>query len=127
MAWEAEIRAFRRDFLEYGGSLDGSGSLRRFEAPRDWIDQAEALKREETTPPGMVPMTQYIYVREADRQIVGLIQIRRRFNEFLEKYGGHIGCSVCPASGERAMQRRCCGSSCRNEGPWASAGSWSAA
>lgn len=97
MAWDAEIRAFRRDFLECGGSLDGCGSLRRFEDPRDWIDQAEALKREETTPPGMVPMTQYIYVREADRKIVGLIQIRRRLNEFLEKYGGHVGYSVCPS------------------------------
>ena len=97
MAWDAEIQAYRREFLEQEGSLDGCGSLRRFANTRDWIDQVEALKREETTPPGMVPMTQYIYVREADRKIVGLIQIRRRFNEFLEKYGGHIGYSVCPS------------------------------
>ena len=27
--------------------------------------------------------------------MVGAIQVRHRFNEFLEKYAGHIGYSVC--------------------------------
>ena len=97
LAWDAEIQAFRRDFLKHGGSMDGCGSLRRFDNTRDWIDQVEALKRPETTPPELVPMTQYIFVREADGKIVGVIQIRHRFNAFLEKYAGHIGYSVCPS------------------------------
>ncbi len=42
-------------------------------------------------------MTQYIYVRESDNKIVGVIQIRHYFNDFLEKYAGHIGYSVCPS------------------------------
>ena len=29
--------------------------------------------------------------------MVGVIQIRHCFNEFLEKYAGHIGYSVCPS------------------------------
>ena len=29
--------------------------------------------------------------------MVGIIQIRHCFNEFLEKYAGHIGYSVCPS------------------------------
>ena len=29
--------------------------------------------------------------------MVGVIQIRHRFNEYLEKYAGHIGYSVCPS------------------------------
>jgi predicted acetyltransferase len=36
-------------------------------------------------------------VRESDSKIVGVIQIRHCFNEFLEKYAGHIGYSVCPS------------------------------
>ncbi|MBR3059853.1 MAG: GNAT family N-acetyltransferase [Oscillospiraceae bacterium] len=97
LAYDAQIQTFRREFLEHGGSMDGCGSLRRFDRTQDWLDQVEALKREETTPPDMVPMNQYIYVRESDDKIVGVIQIRRRFNEFLEKYAGHIGYSVCPS------------------------------
>ena len=44
-----------------------------------------------------MPASQYIYVREDDGKVVGVLQIRRRFNEYLEKYAGHIGYSVCPS------------------------------
>ena len=97
MEYDAEIQAYRREFLETEDSMDGCGSLRRFDDTRDWLDQVEALSREETVPPGMVPSTQYIYVRESDGKMVGVIQIRHYFNEYLEKYGGHIGYSVRPS------------------------------
>ena len=97
MAYDAQIQAFRQEFLDYGGSMDGCGSLRRFERTQDWLDQVEALSRPETTPANLVPMTQYLYVREEDGKVVGVIQIRHWFNEFLEKYAGHIGYSVCPS------------------------------
>lgn len=29
-------------------------------------------------------------------KIISRVQVRHYFNEFLEKYGGHIGCSVRP-------------------------------
>ena len=41
--------------------------------------------------------TQYIYVSDDDAKVAGVIQIRHRFNEYLEKYAGHIGYSVCPS------------------------------
>ena len=97
MEYDAQIQAYRREFLETGGSMDGCGSLRRFDKTQDWLDQVEALKRKETTPPELVPMTQFIYVRESDGKVVGVIQIRHYFNEYLEKFGGHIGYSVCPS------------------------------
>jgi predicted acetyltransferase len=97
MEYDEQIQAYRKEFLEYGGSMDGCGSLRRFDRTQDWLDQVEAFKRAETTPPGFVPATQYIYVRESDSKIVGVIQIRHYFNAYLEKYAGHIGYSVCPS------------------------------
>lgn len=97
MEYDEQIQAYRREFLAFGGSMDGCGSLRRFDRTQDWIDQVEALKKPETTPPDLVPMTQYLYVREEDKKIVGVIQIRHYFNEYLEKYAGHIGYSVCPS------------------------------
>ncbi len=97
MAYDRQIQAYRREFLEYGGSMDGCGSLRRFDRTQDWLDQIEAFRRPETTPPDRVPSSQYIYIRESDDKMVGVIQIRHRFNEYLEKYAGHIGYSVCPS------------------------------
>ena len=97
MEYDRQIQAYRQDFLEYGGSMDGCGSLRRFDRTQDWLDQVESFKRAETTPPDFVPVSQYIYVRETDNKIVGVIQIRHYFNTFLEQYGGHIGYSVCPS------------------------------
>lgn len=97
MEYDAQIQAFRQDFLDSTGSLEGSGSLRRFDRTQDWLDQLEPLKKPETTPPDRVPETAYLYVRETDGKVVGLIQIRHRLNAFLEQYIGHIGYSVCPS------------------------------
>ena len=99
MEYDQQIQAYREDFIKFGWSMDGCGSLRRFEKTQDWIDQVESLKKPETTPANWVSSTQYMYVRESDNKVVGMIQIRHCFNEFLEKYAGHIGYSVCP--GER--------------------------
>lgn len=97
MAYDRQIQAYRQEFLAQGGSMDGSGSLRRFASTQEWLKEVEALSKAETTPPHLVPMTQYIYVRETDDKVVGVIQIRHYFNAFLEKYAGHIGYSVCPS------------------------------
>ena len=105
LEYDEQIQAYRREFLEHGGSMDGCGSLRRFDRTQDWLDQVEALSRIETTPPDLVPMTQYLYVRESDCKIVGVIQIRHYFNEFLEKYAGHIGYSVCPSERKKGYAK----------------------
>ena len=97
MEYDASIQAYRREFLESGDSMDGCGSLRRFDRTQDWLDQVEQCRRAETTPASWVPATQYIYVRETDKKVVGVIQIRHYFNEYIEKYAGHIGYSVAPS------------------------------
>jgi len=58
MEYDRQIQAYRREFLETEGSMDGCGSLRRFKTTQEWLDQVEALKRPETTPPELVPSTQ---------------------------------------------------------------------
>ena len=92
-----QIKAYRQEFLDSGDSMDGTGALRRFEDPERWIEFSDSCKNPDTVPDGLVPATQYIYVREHDGKIVGMIQIRHFFNPYLEKYGGHIGYSVAPS------------------------------
>ena len=89
-----EIASYRKEFLDAGDSMDGTGSLRRLSDPMEWLAATEQCRHEETVPLGWVQGTQFLCVRDADRRVVGMIQVRHRFNEFLEKYGGHIGYSV---------------------------------
>ncbi len=96
LTYAQEIWAYRQAFLDEGGSMDGTGGLRRCESPEAWIEKSLAGKDPKNVPEGMVPATQYIYVRESDQKVVGMLQIRHYFNAYLEKYAGHIGYSVRP-------------------------------
>lgn len=95
MEYEKEIRAFREEFVVNGGDMDGCLSLRKLERIEDWIKQVEDFSKRDTCPEKFVPQTQFIYLREEDRKIVGVIQVRHYLNEFLKTYAGHIGYSVC--------------------------------
>ena len=79
-----QIRAYRQEFLDCGDSMDGTGTLGRFDSPEEWIEYTNACKTPETVPQGRVPATQYLFLREDDRKIVGMIQIRHYLNEYLE-------------------------------------------
>ena len=95
--YSRQIQSYRKEFLDSGDSMDGTGDLRKFDDPREWIDYLEKHKDPQTVPEGRVPSTQFIFVREEDSKIVGMIDIRHHLNEFLEMFGGHIGYSVAPS------------------------------
>ena len=101
-----QLRAFRLEFLDAGAPSEGSGSLLRYEDPMDWLAQVARYENPETVPPDRVPCTQYIYVREGDNKIVGMLQIRHTLNETLRKYSGHIGYSVCPSERRKGYATR---------------------
>lgn len=91
----AEAEAYKQAMQAAGSSMDGTGSLSRMDAAA-WLQNCRAIQKEETCPEGWVPATQYVCVRERDGRIVGMIDLRRRFNDFLREYGGSIGYSVRP-------------------------------
>ena len=122
LAYAKEIEAYRQEFLDIDGSMDGCGSLRRCATAREWIEKSLAGKDPQNVPEDRVPATQYIYVREEDGRVVGMLQLRHCFNAYLEKYAGHIGYSVRPSERRKgyatAMLRdalpRCRGLGLRN-------------
>ena len=97
MAYAKDIEAYRQEFLEQGNSMDGCGSLRRCATGAEWIEKSLAGKDPAKVPSDRVPATQFIYVRETDKRVVGMLQLRHYFNPYLEKYAGHIGYSVRPS------------------------------
>lgn len=85
-----------REFSEYGSDVNGSGGLDRYLGDYDgWLRK---LEDDRTREPGeeRVPAVTFFLVRESDRRIVGMSNIRLALNERLKSYGGHIGYAIRP-------------------------------
>ena len=95
-----QIKDYRNEFLTLNSSMDGCGPLTRTENPEEWLEQVDLISKKETVPKEFVQATQFLCIREEDNRLVGMIQVRHYFNDYLEKFGGHIGYSV------RATERR---------------------
>ncbi len=103
---EAEIWAYRREMLDTGSSMDGTGPLRRMESAAEWLEINRQFEDRANVPENLVESEQFAYVRESDGKIVGMIQFRHYFNDFLERYGGHIGYSVRPGERKKGYAAR---------------------
>lgn len=94
-----QVWAYRQECFAADSSMDGCGPLRFNESPEQWLADVRAYTDPATLPEGKVLATQFLAVRESDGRLVGMINVRHYFNDYLEQYGGHIGYSVRP--GER--------------------------
>ncbi|MDE6589524.1 MAG: GNAT family N-acetyltransferase [Oscillospiraceae bacterium] len=91
-----QVWAYRQECLDAGSDMDGCGPLRRAESPEQWLADVISYTDPAAVPEGKVQATQFLSIRESDGKVVGMIQVRHYFNEYLEKYAGHIGYSVRP-------------------------------
>lgn len=97
MEYANQIAEYRQEFLDAGDSMDGCGSLRQIEDPQQYIQKCIDCESEERLPPGKVMATQFMLIKKKDNELLGMIQVRHCFNEYLEKYAGHIGYSIRPS------------------------------
>jgi len=101
-----QIAGYRTAFLASGDSMDGAGPLRRMEDPLEWLAFNRLEERQETKPENWVPSEQFAFLRQSDRKIVGMIQFRHEFNDFLREFGGNIGYSVHPDERRKGYAKR---------------------
>jgi predicted acetyltransferase len=100
-----QIQEYRQEFLDAGDSMDGCGSLRRIADPMEYIKKCKDYERPETLPEGLVIATQFLFIRESDNRLVGMIQVRHYFNDYLSKYGGNIGYSIRPSERQKGYAK----------------------
>lgn len=91
-----QIAEYKQACLDVNSSMDGCGPLRRCEDPITYISECRKYTSPKTLPEGLVISTQFFYIRKADNCLVGMIQVRHYFNDWLSKFGGHIGYSIKP-------------------------------
>ena len=100
-----QVRTYRQECFDADSSMDGCGPLRNTEDPVEWLADVRAYTDPATLPEGKVLATQFLTVRESDGTLVGMIQVRHYFNEYLEKYAGHIGYSIRPGERRKGYAR----------------------
>ena len=76
-----------------GETVHGSALLGEYENFEEWFADVVKNSSEETVADGWVPSTTLLGVDE-DNNIIGMIDIRHRLNDYLLAYAGHIGYSV---------------------------------
>ncbi|XZL29214.1 GNAT family N-acetyltransferase [Clostridium perfringens] len=89
-----EIEEYKKEFILNGDSMDGCAELGKIEFFEEWIQILKDNSHISTVRGGFVPSSTYMAIRESDNRIVGMIDIRHFLNNYLEKFGGHIGYSV---------------------------------
>ena len=86
---------------------------------KEWLEKISICSKIETLPEGRVLGTQFITVRKSDNKIVGFLNLRHELNEYLFKFGGHIGGSIRPSErrkGYSVEQLKICVEYCKTLG-----------
>ena len=92
-----QVIPYKEEMRAADSSMDGCGALRHCETAEEWMALNALYTDPATLPEGKVLSTQFLTVRESDNRVVGMLQVRHYLNDYLEKFGGHIGYSVRPS------------------------------
>ena len=100
-----QVWDYRQECMDAGSSMDGCGPMRQSDTSAEWLARVISYTDPATLPEGKVLATQFLAVRQSDGGLVGMIQVRHYFSEYLEKYAGHIGYSVRPCERRRGYAK----------------------
>ena len=88
-----KIWSYREEFLLNGERIHGSALLGEYNSFDQWFKDVVNNSCEDTVAEGWVPSTTLLGVDE-NENIVGMIDVRHRLNDYLIEFGGHIGYSL---------------------------------
>ena len=94
---KSDVLEFMEEFLQSGQKIAGVGGLNKLGSYEEWIEKISAELNKETCGEGRVPATMFLTRRIEDNKLVGMVQVRHNLNDYLFKYGGHIGDCVRPS------------------------------
>ena len=102
---KADALEFIQEFFNYSSNVYGAGSLKRYvDNYEGWLEKLEQDYVREVDEEH-VPTRTYFFVRESDKRIVGMINIRLALNERLRNYGGNIGYCIRPTERRKGYNK----------------------
>ena len=104
--YASQIAKYRQEFLECGDSMDGCGPLRKMANPEEYVKFCNENEKSENVSWGLVPATQLILVRRNDNKLIGMLDIRHYFNDYLKNFGGNIGYSIRPCERRKGYAKQ---------------------
>ena len=99
--------------------IPGASNIESYDIFAEWLNKLESYRNEETLPDGKVLSTTFISVRKEDNKVIGIVNLRHELNDYLLKFGGHIGGSVRPSErkkGYSTEQLKICFEYCKKLG-----------
>ena len=88
--YKEELKQFKKNIVKSHSPFHGTGQLESL--PIDtWIERCDDYRHGRNLPPGYVPASLFMAIRESDDKIVGLLQIRHSLTEDLLNGRGSIG------------------------------------
>lgn len=90
------VLSFKKEFIDNKEELRGTAFLETTDVFEDWLEILKQNFDEETVKEGFVPASTYMVLNEEGdkKEIIGMLDVRHRLNEQIEKYSGHISYSI---------------------------------
>ncbi len=93
---ELEYLIYIKEWEDSGEKIVPMASARAEMSFDDFLKRMRERESNEIREKGLVPATLYFLVDEKNK-ICGALDIRHELNEYLEKFGGHIGYGIAPS------------------------------
>ena len=102
--------AYINEYIDYGSNINGVGGLDRIlnegGSYEEWLEKVtKEQSKEYTESIGKVPANTYFTIRESDNKIIGMVNIRHYLNDYLRKFGGHIGYGIRPTERRKGYNK----------------------
>ena len=114
-----QVMEFKNEFENINSNFAGHSDLNKYNNYEDWLKYLSDLEDETKLPKGYVTSTQYLVYRKEDNRLVGMFNIRHKLNDYLLKFGGHIGDCVRPTERKKGYATQIIGlaiQECKNMG-----------
>lgn len=85
-------------------TISGGAGMETFDSYNEWLGHVIAHHNDVNIPENRVPATTFL-AYDGD-ELIGVIDIRHRLNEYLENYGGHIGYGVRPSKRRQGYAKK---------------------
>ena len=95
-----------KEHILYNSDAAGTSGLDNYlDNYEGWIKYLEQIKNRKTCPSDICIGREYFLIRKDDNKLIGMINLRWDLNEWMNKYGGHIGYSILPSEWRKGYNK----------------------